>query len=129
MPAPKQQNVSLEALNQKIYKHMKERDWDQNPSRSLAISISLEANELLEHYQWQDTSVGDTDAIGQELADIFIYSIQFAQRNNIDIAAMIDKKLEKSAKKYPAENFKGKDAATRSAVWAENKIAYRKEGL
>lgn len=129
MPAPKQQAVTLEELNQTIWDHMEARDWHDNPSRGLAISLSLEASELLEHYQWQEAPVGGTDAVGEELADIFIYGIQFAQINNIDIAAAIKRKLEKAAKKYPAENFKGKTAEEMQKTWIENKLAHRKTGL
>jgi NTP pyrophosphatase (non-canonical NTP hydrolase) len=129
MPAPKQQPVTLEELNQTIWNHMEARDWHENPSRGLAISLSLEAGELLEHYQWQEEPVGGKDAIGDELADIFIYGIQFAQINNIDIAGSIQRKLEKAAKKYPAENFKGKTSEEMQKTWIENKLAHRKAGL
>jgi len=129
MPAPKQQATTLEELNQTIWDHMEARDWHNNPSRGLAISLSLEASELLEHYQWQDEPVGGTDAVGEELADIFIYGIQFAQINNIDIAEAIKRKLEKAAKKYPAEDFKGKSAEQMQKTWIENKLAHRKTGL
>lgn len=129
MPAPKQQAVTLEELNQKIWDHMEARDWHENPSRGLAISLSLEAGELLEHYQWQEEPVGGTAAVGEELADIFIYGIQFAQINNIDIVDHITRKLEKAAKKYPAEDFKGKTAEEMQKTWIENKLAHKKTGL
>lgn len=129
MSAPKQQSVTLEELNQLIRSHMEERDWHNNPSRGLAISIALEANELLEHYQWSDQPVGGVEAVGDELADVFIYGIQIAQQNNIDIAKHIKTKLEKAAKKYPAENFKGKSPDEMRNAWIKNKIAHQKEGL
>ena len=131
MPAPKQQAVTIEELNQTIWNHMEARDWHKNPSRGIAISMALEAGELLEHYQWNDEPVGGTDAVGEELADIFIYGIQFAQINNIDIAGAIKRKLEKAAKKYPAENFKGKTADEMQKTWIENKLAHQnqKKGL
>jgi NTP pyrophosphatase (non-canonical NTP hydrolase) len=129
MAAPKQQDVTIEELNQLIRAHMEERDWHTNPSRGLAISLSLEANELLEQYQWSSDPVGGTDAVGDELADIFIYGIQLAQQNDIDIVSHIRKKLEKSAKKYPAENFKGKNESERVETWFKNKLAHKKSGL
>lgn len=129
MPAPKQQPVTLEELNQLIWDHLEARDWHKNPSRGLAISMALEANELLEHYQWQDEPVGGADAVGEELADVFIYGMQIAQQNNIDIAEHIKRKLKKAAKKYPAENFKGKSAAEKRSAWLENKLAHQKTGL
>ena len=129
MPAPKQQSVTLEELNQTIWEHMEARDWHKSAPRGVAISIALEANELLEHYQWQDEPVGGVDAVGEELADIFIYGIQFAQLNNIDLVDHIKRKLEKAAKKYPAENYKGKSAAEKRAARLENKLAHQKTGL
>lgn len=129
MPAPKQSNVSLEALNQLIWKHLEARDWHHPQARGLAVSLSLEANELLEHYQWQDTPVGSKEELAAELADILIYAIQFAQNQGIDIEAAIRKKLEKAAKKYPAAKFKGKTVSDMHKEWVDTKLHYRKKGL
>ena len=129
MSAPKQQAVTLEELNQLIWKHLEERDWHTNPTRGLAISMALEAAELLEHYQWSDEPVGGSEEVGEELADVFIYGMQIAQRNNIDLADHIRKKLDKAAKKYPAKDFKGKNAADMHANWMKNKLAHKKTGL
>lgn len=129
MPAPTQQNITLETINQRIWDHLEERDWHNNPSRGLAISLSLEASELLEHYQWGDTPVGGSEAVGEELADVLIYAVQIAQQNNIDIADAIEKKLVKAAKKYPADDFKGKTGADHQEAWMRNKLAHKKEGL
>ncbi len=124
-----QQNVTIEELNQLIWKHLEERDWHNNPSRGLAISLSLEANELLEHYQWSDNSVGGAEEVGEELADVFIYGMQIAQQNNIDIVDHIKRKLEKAARKYPAADFKNKTAKESREAWLKNKLAHKKEGL
>jgi NTP pyrophosphatase (non-canonical NTP hydrolase) len=129
MPAPAQSSTSFEAINQLIWQHLEERDWQHNPARGLAISIALEANELLEHYQWRDEPVGDTAALAEELADIFIYAFQFAQTYEIDIAAAIQDKLAKAAQKYPAEEFKGKRGDDRKAAWLNAKLRHRKQGL
>jgi NTP pyrophosphatase (non-canonical NTP hydrolase) len=127
-PHPQQQ-ITLEELNQLIWNHLEARDWHRNPARGLAISLALEANELLEHYQWGDTPVGGPDGVGDELADVFIYGMQIAQRNNIDIAKHIERKLEKSNQKYPAGDFKGKTGDEIREAWKKNKLAYKKEGL
>jgi NTP pyrophosphatase (non-canonical NTP hydrolase) len=129
MPAPKQQAVTIEELNQAIWNHMEARDWHKNAPRGVAISMALEASELLEHYQWNDQPVGGTDAVGEELADIFIYGIQFAQINNIDIVDHIQRKLKKAAKKYPAEDFKGKNSDEMHDTWLKNKLSHHKTGL
>ena len=127
--APIQQNVTLEELNQKIWKHLEERDWHTNPTRGLAISLSLEASELLEHYQWGDTPVGGPEAVGEELADVLIYAMQIAQQNNIDIVDHIERKLKKAALKYPAADFKDKAPDEAHTAWLKNKLAHQKEGL
>jgi dCTP diphosphatase len=129
MPAPKQQNVTLEELNQQVWQHLEERDWHKNPTRGLAISLALEASELLEHYQWSDAPVGGQAAVAEELADVLIYALQIAQQNEIDIAAEITKKLDKAAKKYPAADFKGKNTAEQNTNWQKNKLAHKKTGL
>jgi NTP pyrophosphatase (non-canonical NTP hydrolase) len=127
--APTQQNVTIEHLNQRIWKHLEERDWHTNPSRGLAISLCLEASELLEHYQWGDEPVGGSDAIGEELADVLIYAVQIAQQNNVDIIDAIERKLKKAALKYPAADFKGKSGTAGREAWIKNKLAHKKTGL
>lgn len=129
MPAPKQQDITIETLNQRIWHHLEERDWHKNPSRGLAISLSLEAAELLEHYQWGDTPVGGKEGVADELADVFIYAMEIAQQNNIDIIDHIERKLQKSARKYPAAAFKGKAGQEHEKAWLEHKLAHKKEGL
>lgn len=126
---PKQQDVTIEELNQLVWKHLDERDWNKDTSRGTAISLSLEANELLEHYQWSEVPVGGPEAVGEELADIFIYGIQIAQQNNIDIAEAIKRKLEKSALKYPAKEFKGVSREAQRAAWIKSKLNHKKEGI
>jgi NTP pyrophosphatase (non-canonical NTP hydrolase) len=127
--APTQQEVSLETLNQMIWKHLEARDWHHNASRGLAISLALEANELLEHYQWGDEAVGGKEAVAEELADVLIYAFQIAQQNDIDIADHIQKKIKKAAAKYPAKAFKGKVGKEHSDAWLKHKMDYKKKGL
>lgn len=122
-----QSNESFESINQIILQHLEERDWLGGKSRNYAISIALEANELLEHYQWSDEPVGSKEELAAELADVLLYAFQFAQANDIDIAEAIKAKLAKSAQKYPAEFFKGKDAEERRAAWLEAKKNHKKE--
>ena len=117
----KQSDKSFEAIAQRIRQHLEERDWLNNSARSLAISIALEASELLEHYQWQDEAVGDNQLLANELADILIYAFQFADRNDIDIAKAIEHKLELAAKKYPAADFRGKSYEQQRDNWRKRK--------
>lgn len=125
----RQSDDTFNLISQLIWKHLEERDWHNLPPRSLAISLSLEANELLEHFQWSDKPVGDREALASELADIIIYAFEFAQQTDIDIADAIKKKLKKTAEKYPAEVFKGKKADDRHAHWLEAKMRHKKDGL
>jgi NTP pyrophosphatase (non-canonical NTP hydrolase) len=126
---PPQSNESFESISRLILQHLEARDWLGSKSRGLVISIALEASELLEHYQWSDEPVGTKQELAEELADIFIYAFQFAQENNINIAEAMQKKLAKAAKKYPAENFKGKNKLERRAAWVQSKLNHKKEGL
>lgn len=124
-----QSDATFEEISQLIWRHLEERDWLNNPSRGLAISIALEAGELLEHYQWNDKPVGDKHALGEELADILIYVFQFAQKEGIDMPAAIKAKLAKAAQKYPATAFKGKSDDERREAWIDAKLHHKKEGL
>jgi dCTP diphosphatase len=124
-----QSDITFEEISQIIWKHLEERDWQHNPSRGLAISIALEASELVEHYQWHDKPVGSKDELGEELADIFIYAFQFAQAEGIDIPTAIKAKLIKAGKKYPAKAFKGKSSAERKKAWIDAKLHHKKKGL
>jgi NTP pyrophosphatase (non-canonical NTP hydrolase) len=124
----KQSKHRLDDVKQAVMKHITDRNWDKtNVPRGLAISLSLEANELLEHYQWQDEPVGDVDEIAEELADVLIYAIQFANWYDIDITDVIMKKLEKSAKKYPVEKFATTDPEERKKNWLEIKKNHKKD--
>jgi dCTP diphosphatase len=129
MSSPKQQDTSFNQISQLIWNHLEARDWLDATPHNLATSISLEASELLEHYQWSDTPVGDKQALAEELADVFIYAFQFAQVNDIDIAEAIKLKLEKAAKKYPVEAFKGKNSHDRREAWLNAKLNHHKDGL
>ena len=94
-----------EVINQ-IRQFNKERDWDQFHSpENLAKSISIEAGELLECFQWNDNY--DKEEVCEELADVFTYCIMMADKLNVDPEEIILKKLEKTKKKYPVEKAKG----------------------
>lgn len=116
---------TFKEISQIVWQHLVDRDWDHPTPRSLAISLSLEANELLEHYQWSDDPVGDKEALGEELADVLIYALQLAHVLDVDAADIIRDKLQKSAKKYPVELFKGRSSAEKKKIWLETKINHR----
>lgn len=87
-----------------INKFRDERNWRQfHNEKDLAISISLEASELLELFQWKTADEGKefVNEIKEELADVLIYAYMMADNMNLDIDEIISEKLTKNAKKYP----------------------------
>lgn len=83
-----------------------ERDWDQFHSpENLAKSISIEAGELLECFQWNNEY--DKDDVCSELADVINYCILMADKLGVDLEEIVLKKLEETRKKYPIEKSKG----------------------
>ena len=123
-----QSRPTFEQVRDAVMAHVRARGWDEeNTGRGLAISISLEASELLEYFQWQEENIGDTEDLASELADIIIYAIQFADKYGIDILPEVLKKLDKTAKKYPVELFEIKDKEERNRVWREAKLSYEKD--
>ena len=97
----------LEQLKQRIDKFNKDRDWDQfhTPS-NLSKSISIEANELLECFQWSDTNY-NIEEVKEELADVMIYCILMSLVLNVDIIDIMNAKMDKTELKYPVDKSKG----------------------
>ena len=106
---------SLEQTLSKINEFTEERDWNQfHTVKNLASSISIEAAELNETIQWSNPSVEEvmrdkslTESIGNEIADVVIYSLRLCSVLNLDIIDLIDKKIEENKEKYPVEKSKG----------------------
>jgi NTP pyrophosphatase (non-canonical NTP hydrolase) len=105
---------TMEATIARIRKFRDDRDWKQfHDPKNLAVSISIEAAELLEIFQWmtgeQATlyATQHKERISDEIADVAIYLIELADTVGIDLAQAIDAKLEKNAKKYPVEKARG----------------------
>lgn len=96
----------MDEVKRKIIQFNEERDWDQFHSpENLAKSISIEAGELLECFQWNNDF--NKEDVCSELADIMNYCILLADKLNVNIEDIILEKLELSAKKYPVEKAKG----------------------
>ena len=103
--------MTQEIINQ-IIKFRDDREWKQfhNP-KDLAISISLEASELLAVFQWSgaDTSSKNKiEKIKEELADVVNYCILMADACGLDLDEIVQAKIEKNNEKYPVEKSKGK---------------------
>ena len=96
----------MERLMKEIEQFNKERDWDQFHSpENLAKSISIEAAELLECFQWNNNF--NKDEVCEELADVFTYCIMMADKLGVDPKEVVLKKLDKTRKKYPIDKAKG----------------------
>lgn len=88
-----------------------ERSWKQfHNSKDLAISISLEAAELLECFQWSGADLDSSeskDRIREELADVMMYCIYLADAEGIDIPTALHDKIKRNAEHYPADKATG----------------------
>ena len=92
---------------EEIRKFNEERDWDQFHSpANLAKSIAIEAGELLECFQWNNNY--DKQAVSEEMADVFAYLLNLADKLDLDLLDITDKKMDKNALKYPVDKAKGK---------------------
>ena len=98
-----------EKLKEKIIKFNEDRDWDQFHSpANLAKSVAIEAGELLECFQWDDENF-DKEHVCEEMADVFTYLINMADRLDVDLIDITDKKIDKNALKYPVDKARGKN--------------------
>jgi NTP pyrophosphatase (non-canonical NTP hydrolase) len=88
------------------------RDWAQfHDPKNLAISLQLEASEVLELFQWtkdNQAKEGKEEQMADELADVFYWLIMLANHYNIDLSQALDKKMDKNEEKYPIEKAKGR---------------------
>ena len=101
---------SLQELQQAIDRFVEERQWQQfHTPANLAKSISIEANELLECFQWNESEYS-LEHVKEELADVLNYCLRMASVLNLDIQEIVLQKMEKNALKYPVEKARGNAA-------------------
>ena len=105
---------AFERIRLKVREFADQRDWAQFHSpKNLSMALSVEASELLEHFQWlteKDSSSLDAKTLSEvadEIADIQLYLIQIADKLGVDIATTAMAKIEKNAEKYPADKVRG----------------------
>ena len=92
----------------RILKFTTDRDWDQfHTPANLAKSISIEANELLECFQWDEEHF-DLEAVKDELADVIVYCVDMLDRLHLDADEIINAKMDQNEAKYPVEKARGK---------------------
>lgn len=95
---------------ERIRKFTDDRDWHQFHSpANLAKSISIEANELLECFQWDETNF-DLEHVKEELADVLVYCRNMLDVLDLDEDEIVNAKMERNEKKYPVEKAKGRAA-------------------
>ena len=102
------------ALRDRLRQFAAERDWDQFHSpKNLAMALSVEAAELLEHFQWL-TEAGSSrlppeklEQVRDEMADVLVYLVRLADKLDVDLLDAAAKKMAKNAKKYPAGQVRG----------------------
>ena len=107
----------IKELEEIIVKFRDARDWKQfhNP-KDIALSLVLEATEVLEHFQWKNEKQvaehmqSHKEDVGEELADVLYWVLLLAHDSGIDIVEALKKKMEKNDKKYPVEKSKGRSA-------------------
>ena len=105
---------ALVALRDAMRRFAAERDWDQFHSpKNLAAALSVEAAELLEHFQWlsEDASRALPDEargrVAEEMADVLLYLVRLADKLDVDLAAAAVAKIARNAQKYPVEKSRG----------------------
>jgi NTP pyrophosphatase (non-canonical NTP hydrolase) len=104
-------------LRERVLAFAQARDWEQFHSpKNLSMALAAEAGELMEHFLWTESQASAAtmldpkkrEKIEDELADVVIYALEFANIGRIDLAKAIEAKLAKNAAKYPVEKAKGR---------------------
>lgn len=96
----------IDELKKEVKKFRDKRDWEKyHTPKNLALSISIEASELLELFQWKEDSLEKIEKkeIEEEMADVMIYLLALAEKTNTELDKAVMDKLEKNREKYPPE--------------------------
>ena len=110
--------TSLQELSDIVRQFCEARDWDQfHTPKDLAIGVITEAAELLEHFRFQSDEQAlallsdpqKKEEIEDEIADVLFFLLRFSQRFDIELNRALQRKIEKSERKYPVEKAKGKN--------------------
>lgn len=110
-------NTTVADLKTRVLAFVRERDWEQFHSpKNLSMALAAEAAELMEHFLWatpeQSKAIAADAAkrqkIADELADVVVYALEFANATGLDVAASIEAKMIANGKKYPVEKAKGR---------------------
>ncbi|HHW43630.1 MAG TPA: nucleotide pyrophosphohydrolase [Desulfotomaculum sp.] len=107
------ENTTVKQLRDLMAAFVFEREWEQfHTPKNLAMSIAIEAAELMELFQWADGKVpleeNKLAALRQELADVIIYCLALANVTGIDISGAVMEKIKMNAGKYPVDRYRGR---------------------
>jgi NTP pyrophosphatase (non-canonical NTP hydrolase) len=104
----------LITLRDLVRQFVDERDWDQfHTPKNLSSALSVEAAELLEHFQWLQTGQaeelgdGKLEQVRHEMADVLVYLVRLADKLNVDLMAAVQEKMVLNRAKYPADLVRG----------------------
>ena len=109
--------TTVAELKTRVLAFVRERDWEQFHSpKNLSMALAAEAGELMEHFLWatpEQSKAIAVDAvkrqkIADELADVIVYALEFANATGLDVAGSIEAKMRANAEKYPVEKAKGR---------------------
>jgi len=109
--------TTVAELRERLRAFVHERDWEQfHAPKNLSMALAAEAGELMEHFLWATPEASSEIAqrpekrakIAEELADVVIYALEFANVTGLDVAAAIEAKMTANAKKYPVEKARGR---------------------
>jgi len=110
-------HTTLAELKNRILTFARERDWEQfHAPKNLSMALAAEAGELMEHFLWATPEASKAivadptkrQRIEEELADVIIYALEFANITGIDVAQAIEAKMAANAAKYPVEKARGR---------------------
>lgn len=108
--------MTVAELRQVVHEFVDERDWYQHHTpKNLAMSIAIEAAEIMEHFQWysREESIAFMEdpanraEVADELADVMIYCLSFANATGVDVADAIVKKVTRNHGRFPVEQVRG----------------------
>jgi NTP pyrophosphatase (non-canonical NTP hydrolase) len=111
--------ATIGEIKSRVLAFARERDWEQfHAPKNLSMALAAEAGELMEHFLWDSpetsrSKVAEADRRGkieEELADVVIYALEFANMTGIDVAAAIERKMAQNAAKYPVAKARGRSA-------------------
>ncbi len=113
----KDDTTTIGELRRLIDAFVEERDWSQfHTPKNLSMALSIEASELMEHFQWLTPAASRELAeqperlapVAEELADVFAYCLALASELDLDMATAVRAKMKKNIEKYPADEYRGR---------------------